>query len=258
MNGSGRPEAVKLIDELMAMRRSTSINWEGVLARQYTRLLRSPRTIVDVGAHQGAHTAHFVSLGAQRVVCFEPIPSMAAALRQKFAAHPVEVHATALSASNGQSEFVHDITVPSESGLKERRAPEFRPQEQKTIVVETRTMDSFEFSGVDFVKIDCEGAELHVLHGGGRTIMRERPVMSVEHGWSGYSAYGFAKMDLLGWAVAQGYTVSDLFGHSLQDPECFDYCVDRFFWDFFLVPNERWDQVGASLRLQPVQDLIEA
>ena len=258
MNESKRPEAMRLIDELMASRTNTSINWEGVLARQYTALLQSPRTIIDVGAHQGAHTAHFVNLGAKQVVCFEPIPSMAAALRQKFAAPGVEVHAVALSDSNGQSEFVHNITVPSESGLKERHASDLQPQQRETIVVEIRTMDSFEFSGVDFVKMDCEGAELHVLYGGERTISRERPVMSVEYGWSSYSVYGFAKADLLNWAAAQGYTVSDLFGHSLQDPECFDYCVNRFYWDFFLVPNERWDQAGASLRRQPVQTLIGA
>ena len=40
-----------------------------------------------------------------------------------------------------------------------------------------RTLDSFEFEDVDFLKMDVEGYERHVLLGAVETLKRERPTM---------------------------------------------------------------------------------
>lgn len=50
---------------------------------------------------------------------------------------------------------------------------------QKT-KVETKTLDSFKFKNVGFIKIDVEGAELSVIHGGLETIQKNRPNMMIE------------------------------------------------------------------------------
>lgn len=49
-----------------------------------------------------------------------------------------------------------------------------------TIDVSVRTLDSFEFSDVGFMKIDVEGFEENVLRGGVETITRCRPIMYIE------------------------------------------------------------------------------
>ena len=49
-----------------------------------------------------------------------------------------------------------------------------------TIDVEVRTLDSFAFENVGFMKIDVEGFEEQVLRGGRETIMRCRPIMYIE------------------------------------------------------------------------------
>lgn len=49
-----------------------------------------------------------------------------------------------------------------------------------TIDVKVRTLDSYNFNGVGFMKIDVEGFEEKVLRGGVKTIERCRPIMYIE------------------------------------------------------------------------------
>jgi len=236
-----------LIDYLKSAGPAETINWEGLLARQYRRLLDSPRVIVDVGAHAGAHTSHFLNIGARKVVCFEPLPHLAEALKAKFADQPVEVHAVALNHEEGESEFVFNMTTPSESGLKQRVFSLAEEQRLQRITVQMRRLDSFALQDVDFIKTDCEGAELNVLSGGRDVVRRDRPFVSVEYGADGYAAYGLQQDALLIWAVENGYRVSDLFGNSLNDRGDYEYCVDKYYWDFLLIPEEKWQESSRRL-----------
>jgi FkbM family methyltransferase len=46
--------------------------------------------------------------------------------------------------------------------------------------IEVRTLDSFGFTNVDFLKIDCEGYEHHVINGARETLLRCKPCVIVE------------------------------------------------------------------------------
>lgn len=46
--------------------------------------------------------------------------------------------------------------------------------------IDMRTLDSFEFPALDFIKIDCEGFEAEVIKGGAMTLARCKPVVMVE------------------------------------------------------------------------------
>ena len=46
--------------------------------------------------------------------------------------------------------------------------------------VETRTLDSYEFDQLDFMKIDVEWFELRVLQGAENTIRKHKPIMYIE------------------------------------------------------------------------------
>ena len=48
------------------------------------------------------------------------------------------------------------------------------------IQVKTKTLDSYEFTQVDFIKIDVESFELKVLQGAENTIRKHKPVMYIE------------------------------------------------------------------------------
>src|SRR5258706_7918774 len=59
---------------------------------------------IDVGANDGSYV-HFMRRWARRVVAFEPMPHLAAALRRKFAGSDVVVREMALSDKVGTAEL---------------------------------------------------------------------------------------------------------------------------------------------------------
>jgi len=50
----------------------------------------------------------------------------------------------------------------------------------KSVVVPMKTLDSFDLTNVGFIKIDVEGHEEAVLHGGLKTLGREMPNLMIE------------------------------------------------------------------------------
>jgi FkbM family methyltransferase len=240
-------DAVSLIAALEQRFPSYSINWEGILAHQYAHCLDRPAQVVDIGANEGAHVAQMLLLHPRRVVCFEPIPELAAQLRLKFTQNPVVVHQCALSNAKGRRTFYFNHDVPPESGLELRKDSDVSHRIEQ-IEVEVARLDDFDLQDVAFIKLDCEGAELDALDGAAETIRRSAPLISVEYGAAGYRAYGRAKSDLLKWALAHGYAPADLFGRSLARNDTFDACVDRYYWDFFLIPVARTASIEQSLR----------
>ena len=238
--------ALEVLHALKGARANFTIDWESVLAEQYRSMVPSARTIVDVGAHEGVHTIEFAKIAAN-VVCFEPIPYFAEKLRTLFSAQPnVVVHEVALSSASGRSQFALNCTTPSESGLISRLSP--RASRIETIVVDVACLDAYNLDSVDFIKLDCEGAELHILQGAEKTIRSSRPIISIEYGHAGYSVYGFQQEALLLWANNNGFIVSDLFGFPLQERKTYDECIDQYYWDYFLLPHERSAALAVTMR----------
>lgn len=82
---------------------------------------------------------------------------------------------------------------------------EFR--DQVDVVVNVETMDQLcaGLTRLDFVKIDVEGAELHVLEGGRDTVARLRPTMLVEIEVRHTARYEHSPQDLVDWFSKRGY-----------------------------------------------------
>lgn len=152
-----------------------------------------------------------------------------------------------MSNTIGTRTFHLNLSVPTESGLELRKFLDDKNRIEKIEVV-TERLDAFGLANVDFLKLDCEGAELDVLVGATETLRRSRPLISIEYGAAGYLAYGHTKLDLFEWTRDHGYVVSDLFGRLMLTAETFDLCVDRYYWDFFLVPQDRIGEFVPKLR----------
>lgn len=153
-------------------------------------VLRPSDTCVDVGANEGLILDHIVAFAPQgRHFAFEPIPDLAARLRERFP--NVDVHEMALAAEEGTSSFHHVVSNPSYSGLRERRYD--RPEETVEIItVRTARLDDVLPTDVEvrLVKIDVEGGEEGVLRGGLKTLERCRPYVVFEHGLGAADYYG--------------------------------------------------------------------
>jgi FkbM family methyltransferase len=142
-------------------------------------LCRQDLLSIDVGAANGAYTAHLL-LHSRGVVAFEPRPDAAEKLRAMFAGtSPVRIEDAALSDTIGTVEFRVPDGRPLLSTIESTNQLVDAPPHRVTRI-ETKRMDDYEFRAVGFIKIDVEGHELSVLRGARRTIERERPNVMVE------------------------------------------------------------------------------
>ncbi|MEQ9449543.1 MAG: FkbM family methyltransferase, partial [Rhodospirillaceae bacterium] len=136
------------------------------------------RIAIDIGANKGVYT-HLLSRICQGVEAFEPNPKIYRILKR---ALPVNVvaHQVALSNRTGTAELI----VPMYGGGFSNQTASLNPRKRndgaRSIQVAQRTLDSYGFSNVGFIKIDVEGFERAVLEGARETISRERPVLQIE------------------------------------------------------------------------------
>jgi FkbM family methyltransferase len=144
------------------------------------RLLPRGGTAIDVGANYGIF-AYALSAIADRVVAFEPNPDCARFARWMLRGR-AEVREFALSDEAGRVAF----RVPlSDDGVALHFAGSLKPTHgqfasARTFPVEVRTLDSFGFAEVRFIKVDVEGNEREVLDGARRTIAHDRPALLLE------------------------------------------------------------------------------
>ena len=149
----------------------------------HTRTHR-PGTILDVGAHDGLLTLPLARLPGARVIAFEPLPSAHARLAAACEGLPnVTLRREALGAAAGTL----TLSVPVLDG---------RPAEQwaslakdysafasvgtETFAVPVITLDSLNLDDATHLKMDAEGFEQEVLEGARATLLRCRPVLSLE------------------------------------------------------------------------------
>lgn len=133
------------------------------------------RAAVDVGAHVGFWSMHLVKKFIQ-VHAFEPIEEHRLCFQRNVTSNylvdKIPVHWTMHTCALGAFPGMVALTIPhgSSGGTHISGAGD----------IEMRTLDSFAFENVDFIKIDCEGAELAVLQGAVETLKRWKPCVIVE------------------------------------------------------------------------------
>lgn len=140
-------------------------------------LLRPGMHAVDVGANLGYYMLLLrEAVGAAgRVDCFEPEPDNLAELERNVAANGfrnVRVSAVALGDSHAEVGLQRGVngTVLADGGAE--------------LQVPLRRLDELIDVPIDFLKIDVEGYEAHVLRGAADTLRSSRPTLFVEvHPW---------------------------------------------------------------------------
>lgn len=128
--------------------------------RMLSRILRSARTVLDVGASIGWYSVLACQASSNAVVhAFEANPEIFPYLSANSAGRPIHAHATAVSDTVGTLDF---FCAPSSNLSSASRAV------GRKITVPSTTLDELGLETVDFVKIDVEGGELAVLRGARR------------------------------------------------------------------------------------------
>lgn len=146
--------------------------------------LKPGMNVIDVGAHIGLMSVAIASkVGASgKVYAFEPTPTTVNILKHTIRLNKVEnifVEPVALSDKKGTMTFyISNYEADNSNSLVNN---DRRDRDEKSIEVEVNTIDDFvkdrKISRLDFLKIDAEGAELHVLKGASSTIAKDKPPM---------------------------------------------------------------------------------
>lgn len=163
------------------------------------------RVALDVGGHVGLWSWHLAKRFAH-VHAFEPVADHRACFERNVVADNVTMHPIALGNAPGR------VAMQSEQGSSGNT------QVAGPGDIEMRTLDSFAFETVDFLKIDCEGYELYVLQGAVDLLQRCRPVICVEQKPRVIKNFGFAEpeavrfLEGLGAKVFQHYSGDYMMG----------------------------------------------
>jgi FkbM family methyltransferase len=176
------------------------------LLKQY---LKPDHVFLDIGANIGWFTLLASTIIGQQghIHAFEPRRPTVDYLRRSVAANGLEAMVT-----------VHDLALDRAAGAqrlgwaKGTRNPghskltDGSEETLETIAVQAATLDELALGGVDFIKIDVEGAEMRVFEGAIRTIDTNRPIILSEifpeqlHRVSGVTA-----QDVFSWFASRGY-----------------------------------------------------
>ncbi len=149
----------------------------------FHRVLHRPGTLVDVGAHDGAFAIPFTRLPASRVLAFEPLPEAFARLRAAAAGlATIELRQEALGDHRGEAVLTLPIVdgAPSEQWASTVKTYAQHGVEERRVTVPLRRLDEWGIADLTAVKLDAEGAEYEVLRGARETLLRCRPILSVE------------------------------------------------------------------------------
>lgn len=236
----------------------------------FHRLLHRPGTLVDIGAHDGLLTIPLARLPGSRVLAFEPLPSafarLQAALCAAFGGGPahVECHHLALGDHDGSI----TLAMPVLDGVAQEQwastAKDYAAHVSARVTVERftvpmRTLDNFALTDVTAIKLDAEGAEYEILRGARETLLRCRPVLTleVEERHREGSTYAVpAYLDALGYDVffelkGTWHPMADLDRATMQrassDPSVFE-ASDPYVFVFYALPKEESSAMLDTLR----------
>jgi FkbM family methyltransferase len=137
------------------------------------------RAAIDVGANKGVYT-HFLSRIVPHVHAFEPNPKMHQLLCRSLPRNATAYTCALSDQDNGTAEMIVPIYGGYFSNATASLNTRKKDRQHGVFSVQTRTLDSFGFTNIGFIKIDVEGFETTVLRGARDLIARERPVIQVE------------------------------------------------------------------------------
>lgn len=161
----------KSMDEYISAFIHSGVFYEEPLLKYILNNYPSIKTVIDVGANIGNHSAFFSKVMGADVIAFEPVPDNYRFLIK--------------NNSEGENYHIGLSDVRRKMGYFTNFLTDGKPNMGGCTLtdgdtVEVDTLDSFNLKP-DLIKIDVEGMEPSVIQGGLKTIEKYKPLLVIEH-----------------------------------------------------------------------------
>lgn len=227
------------------------------------QLCPSPRKIIDIGMNIGMNTWEYATF-AKEVHGFEPVPGTYQVALDNIALNKnhqdpklgwwknpdkswaslsitgkIHTYNVALGPVLGSVEMHikkndgHN-RVANDNYIKLNGKPVKVNTGYQRVQVPQHTLDSYNFTDVDIIKIDVEGYELQVLEGAVNTIAQNRPIVQIECVEIQPRAFGKTIDDLMDYFTSKNYVITLADGSIM--PKKFKYIKKMM--DRFMIPVE--------------------
>lgn len=182
-------------------------NWEFAQS-----ILPRFRNAIDIGSNNACNAIHYAEK-FEWVECFEPT-ALAIELWKNTVLDNrvgnVSLHTEALGENERTTQIIlhkhnggHNHLLHIDKNPRARGAITRQLQE-----VQVRTLDSYNFTNVDFIKIDVEGYEYFILQGAEQTLKNNRPLLQLEIVANQCHKFNYRAETLINYLRSKDYSVA--------------------------------------------------
>ena len=152
--------------------------------KMYSKVLSmlsdNKRVAIDIGSCEGLWSLN-LSDEFKTVYAFEPMPDVYG-IALRWLPENVKPYNVALS---NREETIEMIFFDHNVGMTLKKGNAFiedhmKDLPRKSFKANTKTLDSYGFSNVDFIKIDAEGEEQNIIYGAKETLDRCSPIIFID------------------------------------------------------------------------------
>jgi FkbM family methyltransferase len=165
--------------------RSNNI-WESHIHNIFCKYIDKESIVIEGGCHIGSHTLKLAYL-CKKLYAFEPMPESYDLLFKNIQINNIDnttIFKKGLSNKIGNTKYQWICeNNPGGAGLENNLygdLPAVRNKINKTIPVDLITIDSLNLEKLDFIKLDIEGYEKFAIEGGMNTIIKCKPIITLE------------------------------------------------------------------------------
>ena len=144
------------------------------------RLVNNETMAIDIGGNRGIYS-YYISKFCPNIEIFEPNP-VCFDILSAWSLHKdgINVHKVALSNVNGSAELLIPIDVDGVEHDSSASIENNNFSKTRSETVPLKSLDSFAFQFVDFIKIDVERHEKNVLEGAVNLLKKNNILLQVE------------------------------------------------------------------------------
>ena len=179
---------------------------DSVIFPWLSQKLPKNKNVIDIGARKGKWYKNLEKLySCSNAYLFEPTPNIVEYLKKHYKGK-VSIYDCALSNEDSKLDFHIDLEKGGWSGLNKQRVG----GKYKTITVDVKTLDSFNFTNIGLIKIDVEGNEYKTLLGSKTTISNSLPLIYFECADVHMTTYNNTASDIFNFFENIDYNILDL------------------------------------------------